>query len=137
VSAATGTCTLRAALVEADAAGAAAVVVPAGTYSLQTADTTDGDPDLDIAADVHLNRGTPRNVRIPASQTAIDIAPCGRLRRPDVDRDRPAARWRPARPEPGRGTSPPPQGGDGSGVGREGFEPPTPCASCRCSSQLS
>ena len=22
-------------------------------------------------------------------------------------------------------------------VGREGFEPPTPCASCRCSSQLS
>ena len=23
------------------------------------------------------------------------------------------------------------------GVGREGFEPPTPCASCRCSSQLS
>ena len=23
------------------------------------------------------------------------------------------------------------------GVGREGLEPPTPCASCRCSSQLS
>jgi len=25
----------------------------------------------------------------------------------------------------------------GQGVGREGFEPPTPCASCKCSSQLS
>jgi CSLREA domain-containing protein len=74
-----GVCTLRAAIAEGNALGAADLTVPAGTYLLTMADAGDGSVDLDVTGKLSINWLAPAAVTIGPSTTAdgpaFDVAP--------------------------------------------------------------